>query len=291
MGEVQLDDRIVQQLYQKAGGSRWGLPIDRFRLALEASIARGAEPRSLHLDDLALAAACADGLEAAWEHFIREHRPVLYRAADAIDRTGAAREAADSLYAELFGLTERNGERRSLLRYFHGRSSLATWLRAVLAQRYVDHLRRARRTEPLPADDDPPGTDLHSTRSVRTDLNVGPSEPDRRRFVARSRVAISTAIGRLPARDRLRLACYYAQNLTLAQIGRALREHEATASRHLARTRRTIRADVERQLEGNGMSEAEIQECFASLVEDPGPLDLAELFGADGKNSPDNRST
>jgi RNA polymerase sigma-70 factor (ECF subfamily) len=290
MGEVQLDDRIVQQLYQKAGGSRWGLPIDRFRLALEASIARGAEPRSLHLDDLALAAACADGLEAAWEHFIREHRPVLYRAADAIDRTGAAREAADSLYAELFGLTERDGERRSLLRYFHGRSSLATWLRAVLAQRYVDHLRRARRTEPLPADDDPGGTDLHSTRSAGADL-VGPSEPDRRRFVATIRLAISSAIGRLPDRDRLRLACYYAQNLTLAQIGRALREHEATTSRHLARTRRALRADVERQLEGNGMSEAEIQECFASLVEDPGPLDLAELFGADGKNSPDNRST
>ena len=290
MGEVQLDDRIVQQLYQKAGGSRWGLPIDRFRLALEASMAKGAAPRSLHLEDLALAAACADGLEAAWEHFMREHRPVLYRAADAIDRTGAAREAADSLYAELFGLTERDGERRSLLRYFHGRSSLATWLRAVLAQRYVDHLRRARRTEPLPADDDPGGPDLQSTRSGGADL-VGPSEPDRRRFVDTIRLAISSAIGRLPDRDRLRLACYYAQNLTLAQIGRALREHEATTSRHLARTRRTLREDVERQLEGNRMSEAEIQECFASLAEDPGPLDLAELFGADSKNSPDNRST
>lgn len=297
MGEVQLDDRIVQQLYQKAGGSRWGLPIDRFRQALEASVAKGAEPRSLHLEDLALAAACADGLEAAWEHFVREHRPVLYRSADAIDRTGAAREAADSLYAELFGLTERDGERRSLLRYFHGRSSLATWLRAVLAQRYVDHLRRARRTEPLPDEDDPARADLKvgpytQTRSVGADLKVGPyTEPDRRRFVATIRLAISSAIGRLPARDKLRLACYYAQNLTLAQIGRTLREHEATASRHLARTRRTIREDVERQLEGSGMSEAEIQECFASLVEDPGPLDLAELFGTDGKNSPDNRST
>ena len=95
MGEVQLDDRIVQQLYQKAGGSRWGLSIDSFRRALEASIAKGAEPRSLHLEDLALAEACADGLEAAWEHFIREHRPVLYRAADAIDRTGAARRRQD----------------------------------------------------------------------------------------------------------------------------------------------------------------------------------------------------
>ena len=39
---------------------------------------------------------------------------------------------------------------RSLFRYFHGRSSLTTWLRAVLAQRYVDRLRTIRRTEALP---------------------------------------------------------------------------------------------------------------------------------------------
>jgi hypothetical protein len=98
-------------------------------------------------------------------------------------------------------------------------------------------------------------------------------------------------VDRLPARDRLRLACYYAQDLTLAQIGRTLREHEATTSRHLARTRRTIREDVERQLSGKGMSKGEIAECFASLTDNPGSLDVAELFGAERKNSPDNRST
>ena len=280
MGAVQLDERIVQQLYQKAGAGRWGLTIERFRLAVEASVGKGSELRSLHLEDLALAAACADGAEAAWEHFVREHRPVLYRAADAIDRSGAAREAADALYAELFGLTERDGERRSLLRYFHGRSSLATWLRAVLAQRYVDTVRRARRTEPLPVE-----------YEAEIPAKADAASPDRQRFVAMIRLAITSAIGRLQARDRLRLACYYARDLTLAQIGRTLREHEATTSRHLARTRRTIREDVERQLEGRGMSEAQIDECFASLVEDPGPLDLAELFGGDRKNSPDDRST
>ena len=31
---------------------------------------------SLHVEDLALACACAQGSEPAWEHFIREHRPV-----------------------------------------------------------------------------------------------------------------------------------------------------------------------------------------------------------------------
>ena len=86
----------------------------------------------------------------AWDHFVLEMRPGLYRAADALDPTGAARELADSLYADLYGVDQRGSARQSLLRYFHGRSSLSTWLRAVLAQRHVDRIRVDRRTEPLP---------------------------------------------------------------------------------------------------------------------------------------------
>src|SRR6185436_428372 len=81
------------------------------------------------------------------------YRPVLYRAAAAMDPSGGARDLADALYAELFGLTERDGVRRSHFEYFHGRSSLATWLRAVLAQRSVDRARAARRLAPLPDDE------------------------------------------------------------------------------------------------------------------------------------------
>ena len=55
---------------------------------------------------------------------------------------------ADSRYADLYGVEQRDGERQSLFRFFHGRSSLATWLRAVLAQRHVDRVRVEQRTEP-----------------------------------------------------------------------------------------------------------------------------------------------
>ena len=227
---------------------------------------------SLHLEDLALACACAEGSDAAWEHVIREYRPALYRAADAIDPSGGARELADSLYAELFGLTERDGERRSHFRYFHGRSSLATWLRAVLAQRHVDRVRSHRRLDPLPDDDAP-----EPMRAKAATI-----EPARLRYVGAMRRALLAAIAALVPRDRLRITCYYAQDLTLAQIGRALGEHEATVSRHLTRTRRLIRARVEHELaERDRMSEADIAECFASVVDDPGSLDVADLLGSD----------
>ena len=80
-------------------------------------------------------------------------RPLLYRAADALDPGGGARDLADSLYADLFGIGDHAGERQSLFRYFHGRSSLTTWLRAVLAQRHVDRLRTHRRLDALPEEE------------------------------------------------------------------------------------------------------------------------------------------
>ena len=275
------------------------MTIDRFAAALQSSLAYGDRRSdvgdqaerpaevverylaSLHLEDLALAVACGDGNESAWEHFVRQHRPALYRAANAIDSTGSARELADSLYGELFGLTEHEGERRSLFRYFHGRSSLATWLRTVLSQRYVDQIRRSRRLDPLPADE---AASLVSTPE--------PMSAERARFLASMQRALTAAIGRLPPRDRLRLACYYAQELSMAQIGRTLGEHEATCSRHLARTRRAIREDVEYQLRNEGMSEAELRECFSSVVGDAGPLTLAEMLEGDRarKKSDSDRS-
>ena len=274
-----MDVRRAEGLHQKADAGRWKVPVEVFSDALERSAAKafagrspsGAELdrycQSLHLADLALACACALGHDEAWDHFVREFRPGLYRAADAIDPSGGARDVAEALYAELFGLKERDGIRQSLFRYFHGRSSLATWLRSLIAQRHVDRYRETRRLEPLPEDSSP--------ASIRSETKA--DHPERTRFVAAMRAVLSAAIAALPPRDRLRLACYYAQEMTLAQIGRLTREHEATVSRQLAKARRAIRADVERRLRiDRGFSAGEIEECFESLVDDAGNLDLAD---------------
>ena len=215
--------------------------------------------------DLELARLCADGDEHAWERFVREYRPLLYRAADALDRTQGAREIADSLYADLYGMKRSGGERQSLFRYYQGRSSLATWLRAVLAQRYIDRVRVQRRMEPLPEEEPP-------ARSEQPD-------PDRARYVALVRQALGCALASLTARDRLRLGCYYVQALTLAETGRVLNESEATASRRLARSRLAIRREVERQLRDEArLSADQIAACFASVADDPGPLDLKQVI-------------
>ena len=215
--------------------------------------------------DLELARLCADGDERAWERFVREYRPLLYRAADALDHTQGARDIADSLYADLYGIKTSDGERQSLFRYYQGRSSLATWLRAVLAQRYVDRVRVLRKIESAPTEE--------------AIVHTGDPDPDRARYVALVRHALGRAVANLTPRERLRLGCYYVQELTLAETGRLLNESEATSSRRLARSRATLRQDVEQQLrEEAGLNDTQLAECFASVADDPGPLDLKQVI-------------
>lgn len=268
-----MDPAQVARLHQQAGAQRWNVALDKFGEALERSAAKafaGRTPsngeldryyKSLHLADIALACACTAGHEAAWDHFVAELRPVLYRAADAIDRSGSAREVADALYGELYS--------RALFRYFHGRSSLATWLRALISQRYVDRLRETRHLDPLPEESSPAA--IPAAAAV--------NNPDHSRYVTAMQSALAAALATLEPRDRLRLRCYYAQQMTLAEIGRVTREHEATVSRNLARTRNVVRAEAVRRLRSeHRFRDDEIAECLSSVSEDPGTLNLAELL-------------
>jgi RNA polymerase sigma-70 factor len=277
-----LDAALIDELYLKAKASRWRLPVDQFGRALEDILAKAfvgrtapareieSYLRGLRLEELALACACAAGDEAAWEHFVLEYRPILYRAADSLDSTGGAREIADSLYADLYGLRPEiaqtaDRERASLFRYYHGRSSLATWLRAVLAQRLTDRARAGRRLESLP------DRETAAPESSRPD-------PDRNRYLSLMQAALGRAVAALGAKDRLRLRYYYAQELTLAETGRLLREHEATVSRQLARSRKAIRREVEDELRHAALGADEVERCFACVVQDSGPIDLDEVL-------------
>jgi RNA polymerase sigma factor (sigma-70 family) len=297
---VALAPALVARLYAGSAAARWNLSAADFGEALERSAAHafpgGATSSSelesyltsLRLDDLALATACASGSEAAWDHFVGEYRAAIVRAAEAIDRSGGGRDLADALYADLFGLGGRDGVRRSLFRYFHGRSSLGTWLRAVLAQRHVDRRRELSRVTSLPEDESRGPVVAAPAERTR------PADPGEAARLAALREALSSAILALDARDRLRLSLYHVQNVKLAAIGRALGEHEATVSRHLTRCRAEVQRRVRQLLsEKHHMSDAAIDETIRALVDDPGALDAADLIGvvAGGKISDGRRSS
>ena len=93
------------------------------------------------------------------------------------------------------------------------------------------------------------------------------------------RQALDTAVQRLEPGDRLRLSYYYVQELTLAEIGRLVGEHEVTVFRKLKRARASIREDIERRLrEDHQLMPSEIELCYQYIVDDPS-IDVAPMLG------------
>jgi RNA polymerase sigma-70 factor len=266
--------RLIERLYAQAEAARWALSLDEFRDALHRSLSArfGAERPSdadvesylgsLFVEDLALAAACERGTQSAWVEFLGRFRPALLGAAMTIARDESrAQEATDTLYADLYGLEERDGRRRSLFRYFHARSPLASWLRSVVARNFVDGYRADRRSEALRAR-------IMEESDSAPRVVAPPPDPDRVRQLEMLRQALCGALAALAPRERLRLSYYHVQELTLAEVGKLLGEHESTASRKLDQTRQQLREEVERRLRADhGFSEEDLRSCYQAALE------------------------
>jgi len=297
---------LLRQLFAESPADRWHLSFQSFQTALSRSAAKRFGESSptaekiqeyfanLHTKDLALACACADGLENAWNEFVSEYRSYLRASAAAILRRPvsdpAAIDLADSLFADLYGLSGGKAGGRSLFRYFHGRSSLKTWLRAVLSQRHIDAIRAGKKFDSL--DDGADGEEARRVPQLST-VEI-PADPQRAVYLRKFREALSVALASLDARDRERLRLYYAEDRTLAEIGRELGEHESSVSRNLERVRGELRATVEGLLRAGttavnggvatqggagmrGMDDAQIALCVQYAAEDA-DIDLDKLF-------------
>src|ERR1700722_6177114 len=270
---------LLDRLYSEVSASPWSVSRQRFEDALERSASKRfascnhdqvSGPKleeflgALHLQDLSLPAACASGQPAAWEFFVITYRGYLRASAAAILRckadSVAAKDLADSLFTVLYGISASSSgksEDRSLFRYFHGRSSLKTWLRAVLAQRHIDSVRASRRfveIEDQSASASASGegvpfwervTPIDSASNFTNPAHDSSPDPHRSRYLALFSDALHKALNALDPQDRQRLRLYYADQQTLAQIGRELGEHESSVSRNLDRIRRALRASVE----------------------------------------------
>ncbi len=275
---------ISARLYARSGASRWSLGEPAFRDALCRAVERRfnnsgekcdrsaivAFLDSLHLEDLALALACRAGNDAAWREFDAKFRPVIDKIARGITRDSQrACEIVDSLYGDLYGFA-RDGERRSPLDHYHGRSPLAAWLRVVIAQREAQAWRDAYRSHP--------DGDLDCAIASIDHAAPAPDDPDRARYLAMVAGALRDALDMAGARDRLRLSYYYVQELTLAETGALMGEHESTVSRNLARTRIEIRRNVENTLRQEyRLSDDQISRCFEYATGD-WPFNLAQTL-------------
>lgn len=259
---------LLAELHAKSGCENFGLARESFAAILlevgtkhAGATASENEVRilltSLRVDELALARACAAGINSAWEIFLTRYREKLYQSALRIAREdSAARELADTLYADLYGMNTREGQRVSKLASYTGRGSLEGWLRTVLAQEYVNRYRRTRRLVSL---------DEESEEGIQfraPDPEPAPSSDNR---LAQ---ATDEALSFLSAEDRMILSAYYLDERTLAEIARMLRVHESTISRKLDKLTKALRKQILAGLGRRGMSRRQAEEALEMDVRD-----------------------
>ena len=256
----------LRVLYEKSGGERYGLTLQAFGAALEQVAVKYVPQatqqqklefwRDLKLEELALARACAAGHDAAWQAFLTRFREKLYDIARGITKEdSSARDLADSLYADLYGTSERDGCRVSRLNFYMGRGSLEGWLRTVLAQEFVNRYRKTKRLVSL---------EEQAEDGVQFSA-AAPSSPTSP-LDSRLGAALDEALGQLADEDRLVLASYYLDDRTLTEIGRVVGVHESTISRRLEKLLKTLRKQVLAGLVSRGMNRGQAEEALEADV-------------------------
>src|SRR5215467_5635521 len=262
---VEVAALAVRELFAVSCGDRYGLTETEFHCILEQVATKylpgaGAEQRQqfwreLKLEELALARACAAGREQAWQVFLTRYREKLYDIARGITKEDSrARDLADSIYGDLYGTAERDGQRVSRLNFYMGRGSLEGWLRTVLAQEFVNRYRKTKRLVSL-------------EEQTEEGVQFSSPDPDPPQLPdSRLGAAVDEALGRLSSEDRLVLAAYYLDQRTLTEIGRLVGVHESTISRRLEKLLKGLRKQVMAGLVARGMNRGQAEEALEADV-------------------------
>lgn len=174
--------------------------------------------------DLELSKRCAAGDEDAWASFMRRYRSFMIDFARRIVPGAGAADVTDAVIADLW--------QRGKIARFEGRSTLRTWLGALVANAALN----ARRGAPGSGGAEPP-------RARELARDPGPADREASALVSE---ALTQAIAGLPDDDRLLILMHYEQNLSLGECGVVLGASKSTLSRRLAAVRERIRADADR---------------------------------------------
>ncbi len=263
---------LLEELFAKSLGLSFGLTFVQFKIILgeiatkHISVAAQETAStlrdffgSLRIDDLVLARACAAGNDRAWESFLSRFREKLYDIAGYVAKdSAAARELADSTYADLYGTKLRDGQRVSKLTSYTGRGSLEGWLRTVIAQEYVNQYRRRRRL-----------VSFEEEAEVGTQFPAPPVITETEAPVdARLEATTDEVLGALSPEDLFVLTSYYLDDKTLAEIARALSVHESTISRKVDKLLKSLRKKILGGLSRRGMSRRQAEEALEVDVRD-----------------------
>jgi RNA polymerase sigma-70 factor (ECF subfamily) len=214
--------------------------------------------RALHGRDLLLVLACEDGDRAALRLLDQTLCDAVPRAAARLRPSNTfVDEVAQQLRQKLL-VAPVGG--RAKLRDYKGRGALAHWLRAAALRLALNLLESEAPQRKATASNGPGPGGGHGSGYGGSAVQSGPLDrmaaagPDpelsllKRRYAPQFRAALEAALAGLGPKERNLLRLYFAQGLTVEEIGRLEGTHKSTISRWLSRARAGLLEEVRSQL-------------------------------------------
>jgi RNA polymerase sigma-70 factor (ECF subfamily) len=221
-----------------------------------------------HLEDLALALACAEGSPTALER-LQSH--LLPQALNAVRRIDPSPSFLDELRQHLLErlLLPRDGQPPRIAE-FAAQSSLLHWLRAVALRQALNHRRDARRI--------PEELAGETLVEIAAPLRDPQLELLKQRHGPAFSQALREGLSALEARERSLLRLHYVDGLSLAQIGAVYQVNKSTISRWLNAAREALLVRLGGALEDRlGVAPSELESLMRALRSQV-ELDLSSLL-------------
>lgn len=224
----------------------------------------------LHTSDVYLACAAGRGVPAAQEAFARHCHEAIGQAVRGIDGRPTFADEIRQILNERLLLSSAEGPPRVL--QYGGRAALTTWVsvaakREALGQHRKEaaHQRNAEQAADWPLE-------------IALDPEL---DYLKRQYGPAFKQAVSTALGRLTARERTVIRLQSVSGLTLGRIAIMLSVDESTVSRWAQRARETIREATEKELGAAvGIQVSELP-SLARLVTSQLDISVARLLSED----------
>ena len=183
---------------------------------------------------------------------------------EAVPRAAARLRASNAFIDEVKQLLRQKlfvaapGSKPKILDY-QGRGPLSQWLRASAMRVALNLLDSQSGVRGL-ANDEGPVQRLHA---------AGP-DPElslvKRRYAPEFRAALEAALAGLAVRERALLRLYFAQGMTVEEIGRLEGTHKSTISRWLTKARTSLLTDVRTRLQTKlALSAAELDSLLNAI--------------------------
>jgi RNA polymerase sigma-70 factor (ECF subfamily) len=212
-----------------------GIDVDRERFNAFVA-ARATDGVTLHVKDLYLACACADGNPQALAAFDAQF---LQRLGNSLSRGGSSPDTVQEVLQRLrVEILVRNGTRPPGIEGYRGRSGLSAWLQVVGGREAARVEKRARRE--ILGDDD----------AVWVDIVTSDPELSYLKDVYRNQVvlALRAALDALDQDDMRLLRQNLVEGLSIDDIAARARVHRATAARWLERARENVAEGIRKEL-------------------------------------------